>query len=86
MGMDLRGCGLSFNWAAWDRLICLLDKWGVDTQELTRHNDGHVITRNTCLAIAWAIEAHLAELDGEEQAWLGPQIEQWRACFGCQQT
>lgn len=85
MGMDLHGCGLSYNLSGWERLISLLEEWGVDTRELVFTNDGDPISRNTCLAIAWAIETHLHELSESEQEWLADHVEEWRSSKGCEQ-
>lgn len=84
MGMDL-SVGLSYNWGAWRRLIYLLQSWGVDTSEFSCYNDGELISRNTCLAVAWAIEANLEFLDECEREWLEPHIELWRYSGGVTQ-
>jgi hypothetical protein len=85
MGMDLIGAGLSYNWAGWHWLVNRLLYWGVDVRELTFHNDGDLISKETCVAVADALEAHLHELDEEERIWIEPHIEQWRNCNGCSQ-
>lgn len=86
MGMDLMGVGLSFNWTGWHIFLELLEKWGVNTDEFEYfNNDGHPISKSTCMAVADAIEAHLDELDDDIRDWLGPQIPNWRYCNGCSQ-
>lgn len=86
MGMDLIGSGLSYNWARWQYLLELLEKWGVNIDEFEYfNNDGHPISKITCMAVADAIEAHLDELDLDTRNWLEPQIPSWRYCNGCSQ-
>jgi len=81
--MDLIGAGLSYNWAGWRWLVAHLDDWGVDTKELRFSNDGDQISKETCSAIADAIEFHLDELTPYEQSWIEPHIRNWRTCNGC---
>ena len=85
MGMDLIGAGLSYNWTGWRSLEARLRSWGVDVQELRFSNDGDPISKETCAAIANAIEAHLDELTRSEREWLEPDIENWKNCNGCLQ-
>jgi hypothetical protein len=85
MGMDLTGAGLSYNWWAWRRLLELLASWCVDVSELTCTNDGDLISEQTCLAVADAIEVHLNELSDTEYDWLEPHIELWRNSGGVTQ-
>jgi hypothetical protein len=81
MRMDLIA-GLSYKKKAWRRLIQLLESWEVSTHEFSLCNDGKLISRNTCLAVAWAIEANLEFLDECEREWLEPHIELWRYSGG----
>ena len=83
MGMDLIGLRLSYNWTGWKWLVDHLRKWGVDVSELKFMNDGDPISRETCLSIADAIEAHFDELTSDEQQWLEGHIDLWRKCNGC---
>lgn len=85
MGMDLIGCGLSYNWSGWRWLIDHLEAWGVDTRDLVFHNDGHLISKETCAAIADALEAHLHELPERERILIQLDIPAWRRCNGCEQ-
>ena len=85
MGMDLIGAGLSYNWSGWSWLVEHLRLWGVDVSEFQFTNDGDPISRNTCLAVAEAIETHLDELDGDYRKWLESHIDRWRQCRGCEQ-
>jgi hypothetical protein len=85
MGMDLIGAGLSYNWGAWKWLKSRLAKWGVNVDELQDFNDGAPISKETCSAIAAALEAHLDEFSPDEREWIEVDIEGWRNCRGCEQ-
>jgi len=85
MGMDLIGAQLSYNWSGWEWLVEKLDEWGVDVSEFRFSNDGDLISKETCIKVAQAIEEHLDELDYEFQEWLEPHIFHWRECGGCRQ-
>ena len=85
MGMDLIGANLSYNWSSWVVLISRLDEWGVDTSEFRGTNDGDPISKETCIAVADAIERHLGEVDDVARGFLEPHIDKWRTCNGCEQ-
>ena len=85
MGMDLVGVDLSYNWRSWGFLISRLNEWGVDTSEFRGTNDGDIISKETCIAVADAIERHLCELDDDDREFLEPHIDKWRTCNGCEQ-
>lgn len=85
MGMDLIGAKLHYNWAGWFWLIKKLQAWGVDTSEFGFFNDGDPICKETCQAVATAIETHLDELDQPDRDWIVSHIAAWRECNGCEQ-
>lgn len=85
MGIDLVGAGLAYNWAGWRWLVAKLQSWGVDTSEFTFSNDGAQLSAETCRRVAGAIADHLDELAPEEHDWLGPHVERWKTCRGCEQ-
>jgi hypothetical protein len=74
-----------YSWAGWVKQIDYLQKWGIDTSEFSNINDGEVISKETCLKVADAIEQHLDELSEEHKLWLHPKIELWRTCGGYEQ-
>jgi len=71
-----------YNWAGWSALAEYLEQWGVDISEFSWMNDGDEISEKTCLAVADAIEAHLAEVDEDKRVFLKHNIEIWRTCGG----
>lgn len=83
MGMDLIGAELSYNWASWEWLVIHLDSWGVDVSEFKGTNDGDPISKETCMAVADALEAHIDELDESHREWIRLHIERWQNCNGC---
>jgi len=85
MGMDLIGSGLSYSWYGWRRLVEHLEAWGTDISELRFSNDGDPISKETCSAIADALEAHLHEFSEEDRDWIEQDIDAWRSCNGCSQ-
>lgn len=78
-------CAVSYNWNGWSWLQEHLDRWGVDLTEFKGFNDGDVISKETCVNVADAIESNLSEIDGKHKAWLQPHIRCWRECGGFEQ-
>lgn len=94
MGMDLCAVNppenvnpsISYNWTGWKDLVGKLNRWGVNTAEFTFCNDGDIISAETCMEVADAIERHFDELSGYDQSWLGKDIQSWRICGGYRQN
>jgi hypothetical protein len=74
-----------YSWAGWSELCGLLKEWGVPTEEFDCMNEGKMISEETCIRVAEAIEQHLPELPADYQEWLQPHIELWRTCGGYKQ-
>jgi hypothetical protein len=74
-----------YNIYGWAYLWAKLDDWGVDTSTFSSFNDGKLIPKKVCLAVADAIEKHLEQLNKEDKEWLQPHIIRWRTCGGYRQ-
>lgn len=73
------------NWTGWSELVDLLQSWEVDTREFAGTNDGYVISAETCLKVADALEKNLPSQPQDIQDWLQPKIILWRTCGGYEQ-
>lgn len=71
-----------YNCSGWSWILEHLEKWGVDTSDFAGSNDDALIPESKCREVADAIEAHIAELDDEDQKWLREHIQLWRTCGG----
>lgn len=100
MGMDLKPVNPSeaapryedgdaiwgrYNISGWSYFRQLLEQWEVNTDELSGMNDGEVISEETCLEIADAIERNLDTMQQDDREWLEPKIALWRTCGGYEQ-
>lgn len=100
MGMDLKPINPSkhaprgtdgnviwgrYNWFGWNLLQQYLDKWGVDTSELTGLNDGAEISEETCNKIAEAIMTHANELIAAGHEGFLADAALWATCGGYEQ-
>jgi hypothetical protein len=74
-----------YNISGWEWLNSHLVDWGVDTSEFSGFNGGDVISAETCLKVADAIEQNLVELDEEHREWIESHIVLWRTCGGYEQ-
>lgn len=68
---------LCYNWNRWGTLITYLEKWGVNTDEFKQVNDGDLISNETCLAVAYALNRHLEELPPAHRDWLAGHDDEW---------
>ena len=75
---------LSYNWGGWHYLIEKLGEWGVPTDEFRGfNNDGDVISVETCIAVANALERNLSDIeDPEDRMLLAEHIDAWRYSGG----
>ena len=74
-----------YNITGWTLLWNLLIDWKVDTSEFSGYNDGEQICKETCLAVAKAIEDNLHTLNKKDKDWLQPHIILWKTCGGYEQ-
>ena len=76
-----------YNWSGWSWLLQHLERWGVLTDEFQYTNDGDVISEETCIRVADAIEQHVSELDepDDTKVWLMGHVILWRTCGGYEQ-
>lgn len=72
------GAILNYNWNTMLKLIALLERWGVNTDEITS-GYGQKITAKTCRKVADAIEAHYYELGPQDRKWLRGHADAWRS-------
>ena len=79
---------LDYNWGGWMLLQRYLLEWGVDIREFDDLNDGKLISSETCLLVADALEKNLENVKAEYRPWLVKHPEKWRelaACGGARQ-
>lgn len=69
---------LHYNWSGWSFLVEHLNQWGVDTSEFSGINDGELISRDTCEAVAEALKSNLHTLSTEDQEWIKEDIIRWK--------
>lgn len=74
-----------YNISGWSYFRQLLEQWEVNTDELSGMNDGEVISEETCIDIADAIESNLDTMHPDDREWLEPKIALWRTCGGYEQ-
>ena len=78
---------LKFSWERWEMFWRLCRQWEIDTTEFRWVNEGDLISRFTCQAIANALEEHQTWLKAEGFDWL-LYADTWRhfaANGGCEQ-
>ena len=69
---------LHYNWTGWRFLQEFLETNGVDIEEFSGSNDGDLISRKTCKAVAECIEKNINQLAKTNQVWLWPHIKYWK--------
>ena len=74
-----------YNWSGWKFLMKCLDAWGVDTNDFSDHNDGSLLSAETCRVVAGAIESNLDNLSTKDKQWLSGHIDGWRLSGGFEQ-
>jgi hypothetical protein len=74
-----------YNLSKWGRFRDLLILWHIYEDELNDFNDGEIISFDTCLIIADALDAHFEELCQEDKDWLKGHSQLWRTCGGYRQ-
>lgn len=82
------GTYLHYNMHGWGSLLTYLEKWDVNIDEFAGANESKRISAKTCIVVANTIEMHLEQLPQDDQEWLRPQVEKWRAIAkagGCEQ-
>lgn len=74
------------NWSGWSRLIELLRRLDLLTDEFKGCNDGDIISEATCTRIYETVKTVWnIRLTQEERDWLESRIELWKTCGGWEQ-
>lgn len=75
-----------YSWSSWKELRELLAQWGVPLHEFRERNHGEVISEETCLLVAAAIEKNVELIEDESlRERLCSSIERWRTSGGYEQ-